>query len=163
MQQGNAYFYPMFRYQKATIADIPALVALRIAFLKEVTHTDVVPMDIKKGLEQYFHTHLVNGDYVNWLALDGDTIVATGGICFYAIPPNFANPTGERAYILNVYTLPDYRRRGISKQIFSKLMQEAKQRGIMQVSLHASPDGVALYRQFGFEPKDNEMVWGRHI
>jgi len=153
----------MFTYQKATIADIPALVALRIEFLKEVTHTDTPPTDIKSGLEQYFHTHLVHGDYVNWLALEGDTIVATGGICFYSIPPNFANPSGHRAYILNVYTLPAYRRRGISKQIFSKLMLEAEQRGIKQVSLHASPDGVALYRQFGFESKDNEMVWGKHL
>lgn len=153
----------MFRYQKAAIAHIPALVALRIEFLKEVTHTDTPPTDITDGLEQYFRTHLPAGDYVNWLALDGDTIVATGGICFYSIPPNFLNSSGDRAYILNVYTLPAYRRRGISKQIFGKLMQEAEQRGIKQVSLHASPDGVALYRQFGFVPKDNEMVWGKHV
>ena len=153
----------MFRYQKAAIADIPTLVALRIEFLKEVTHTDTPPTDIKSGLEQYFLTHILHGDYVNWLALDGDTIVATGGICFYSIPPNFANPSGDRAYILNVYTLPAYRGRGISKQIFGKLMQEAEQRGIEQVSLHASQDGEPLYRQFGFEPKDNEMVWGKHL
>jgi ribosomal protein S18 acetylase RimI-like enzyme len=106
---------------------------------------------------------LQDGDYINWLALDGDKIVSTGGICFNSIPPNFANITGDRAYILNVYTEPQYRRKGISKALFEKLMEEAKQRGVAQVSLHATVDGKPLYELFGFKPKATEMVWGNHI
>ncbi|MCD6011730.1 MAG: GCN5-related N-acetyltransferase [Flavipsychrobacter sp.] len=153
----------MLHYRKAILTDITSLVSLRIEFLKEVMHTDTPANDISAGLEQYFTAHLQQGDYINWLALDGDTIIGTGGICFYSIPPNFFNPSGDRAYILNVYTLPAYRRRGISKEIFSRLMSEAEQRNVRQVSLHATPDGAALYEQFGFKPKGNEMVWGKHI
>ena len=153
----------MLHFRTATLTDIPALVKLRIEFLKEVMQTDTPAADITAGLVEYFSKHLQDSSYINWLALDGNTIVSTGGICFYRLPPNFFNPTGNRAYILNVYTLPAYRRRGISKQLFAKLMLEAGNRDIMQVSLHTSADGKPLYDQFGFYLKDNEMVWGRHV
>ncbi len=153
----------MLHYRKAILTDIPMLVSLRIEFLKEVMHTDTPGNDITAGLEQYFTQHLEQGKYINWLAIDNDRIVGTGGICFYSIPPNFFNPTGDKAYILNVYTLPAYRRKGISKKIFSNLMNEAEARGVLQLSLHATPDGAPLYQQFGFRPKDNEMVWGKQV
>jgi len=153
----------MMHYRKATVDDIPEMVRLRIMFLTEVTQQNDAGAEIAQGLELYFTRHLPDGDYVNWLALDDEVIVSTGGICFYTIPPNFANTTGDRAYILNVYTLPAYRLRGISKQLFGLLMQEATDRNVTQISLHTTADGMGLYEQFGFTPTENEMVWGRHI
>lgn len=153
----------MFQYRKATTEDIPELVRLRIEFLKEVGKTETYHQGIALELETYFKEHLQAGDYVNWLAVQGHTIISTAGICFYTIPPNFMNHTGNRAYILNVYTLPKYRRKGISKQVFSKLMAEVRERKIEQVSLHATKDGEKLYREFGFTPRNNEMIWGLHI
>jgi len=79
------------------------------------------------------------------------------------MPPNLLNASGMRACILNVYTLPSHRRLSIAKHLFSLVMQEATDRNILQASLHTTPDGRALYEQFGFRSKDNEMVWGRHI
>jgi GNAT superfamily N-acetyltransferase len=114
---------------------------------------------LAQGLEQYFSKHLQQGDYINWLALYDDEIIATGGICFYNIPPDFLNATSDSAYILNVYTLPAYRRQGISKHLFEKLIQEAKDRNVAQVYPHTTDDGKALYEQFGFKLKENEMVW----
>jgi GNAT superfamily N-acetyltransferase len=153
----------MFLYRKATIADIPALVTLRIALLTDVMKDHKPSTDITDELTKYFTEQLPGGDYICWIALDADTIVSTAGICFYSFPPNFITTSGQRAYILNVYTLSQYRRRGISRQLFAKLMDEAKDRGIKQVSLHTSEDGRTLYEQFGFTPKHNEMVWGKHV
>lgn len=153
----------MIQYRKATISDIPELIKLRVEFLKEVTHTSEVPDGIEEELMLYFTGHIPAGDYVNWLAEQDGQVISTGGICFYCIPPNFVNVTGNKAYILNVYTVKAFRRNGISKEIFTRLMREAGDRGICQVSLHATKDGRPLYEQFGFEQKNTEMVWGTHI
>lgn len=153
----------MIHYRLATQADMSILATLRIDFLKEVMKITDPPADITANLETYFSVHLQQGDYINWLAVDDNKIVAMAGISFYSLPPNFLNPTGNRAYILNVYTLPGYRRQGISRQLFQHLMDEAASKGIMQVSLHTTQDAAALYSQFGFEYKANEMVWGKHI
>ncbi len=153
----------MLQYRKATIADIPALVQLRIALLKEVMKIDKPSVDITDELVKYFEEHLPKGDYVNWLAIDGDNIVSNNGIFFYDFPPNFITTAGQRAYILNVYTLPQYRRQGTAKILFAKLMEEVTARGIKQASLHTSPNGMTMYAEFGFKAKNNEMVWGQHV
>jgi ribosomal protein S18 acetylase RimI-like enzyme len=153
----------MLQYRKANIADISALVQLRIALLKEVMKIDQPATDITDALVKYFEDHLPKGDYISWLALEGDTIVSTNGMFFYDFPPNFITTVGQRAYILNVYTLPQYRRKGIARILFAKLMEEVAARDIKQVSLHTSPDGMTMYTEFGFKTKGNEMVWGQHI
>src|ERR1043165_8273276 len=102
----------MPQYRKATIADIPDLVQLRIALLTDVMR-HLGETDITAELTKYFTEQMPTGNYICWVATDGPAIVSTAGICFYKFPPNFVATTGERAYILNVYTLPQYRRRGL--------------------------------------------------
>ncbi len=52
--------------------------------------------------------------------------------------------------ILNMYTIPEVRRQGISSMILERLLAEAKSMGISKVALHTSKDGEILYRKFGF-------------
>jgi len=52
--------------------------------------------------------------------------------------------------ILNMYTVPEARRQGVSSMILEQLMAEAKLIGISKVALHTSKDGEILYRKFGF-------------
>lgn len=62
----------------------------------------------------------------------------------------------RRATILNVYTEPDYRRRGIARQIMETMIAWCRQQGFARVSLHASEHGRPLYESLGFEDS-NEM------
>ncbi len=149
----------MIQYREATGDDIPQLVRLRKALLTEVMQLhEPEGTDISESLTQYF-TEQLGSNYICWLATDCDTIVSTGGIFFYDFPPNFFVTSSIRGYILNIYTQPGYRRQGHAHAIFGKLMEESRARRVMQVSLHASPDGRELYGQFGFVARDNEMVW----
>ena len=136
------------------------MIRLRIQFLKEATpDKDTSREDVlATSLENYFARHLVAGDFINWLALDGGAIVATGGICFHAYPPNFSSLGAERAYIMNIFTVPGYRNRGLGARIFEKLMDEAARRGVSMVSLHATDMGRKMYEKFGFEAGESEMM-----
>jgi GNAT superfamily N-acetyltransferase len=40
--------------------------------------------------------------------------------------PAYSNPQGTNAYIMNMYTRPEYRRRGIASKTLDLLVQEAK-------------------------------------
>jgi GNAT superfamily N-acetyltransferase len=150
----------MITYRKAVIADIPQLSDLRLQFLREIyPHADSSGDGVLlENLATYLKEHLSKGDFVNWFAEMDGKVVASAGIIFYNQPPLYHNLEGKVAYILNVYTLPHYRRKGIAKVLFEKIMDEARQRNTGKVSLHASKDGHKLYEQFGFEPGDNEMT-----
>ena len=62
----------------------------------------------------------------------------------------------RRAYVLNMYTEPAHRRRGLAKRVLEAIVVWCREQGFKVVLLHASDAGRPLYRQFGFEPT-NEM------
>lgn len=84
-------------------------------------------------------------------------IVGTGGVSFFQVMPTYHNPTGKKAYIMNMYTHPDYRRRGIAFRMLDILVGEIKKRGIKSISLEATEMGRTLYIKYGFTAMLNEM------
>lgn len=86
--------------------------------------------------------------------LDGKT-AGYGAMVIKQIPGDFGQPFYLEGDILNMYTLPEARRKGIASAILEALLGEAKARGISKVALHTSKDGEKLYREFGF----NEPVY----
>ena len=72
--------------------------------------------------------------------------------------PTFHNPSGEKAYIMNMYTAPDYRRQGIALKTLDILVKDIKSKGITEISLEATDMGRPLYEKYGFVAADNEMT-----
>ena len=70
----------------------------------------------------------------------------------------FSHPTGRRAHLMNVYTKPDYRRKGISKKMVEMIIDEAKENGVTEISLDATEMGRTLYETLGFTASNECMV-----
>jgi ribosomal protein S18 acetylase RimI-like enzyme len=71
-------------------------------------------------------------------------------------PPNVLGPGTRRGNILNVYTSPEYRRRGIGRALVAATIDAARHCGISCVILHATAEGRLLYDSMGFRAS-NEM------
>lgn len=71
--------------------------------------------------------------------------------------PTFHNPSGYKAYIMNMYTSPAYRRRGIAYKILDLLVNEARNKNISCISLEATDMGRPLYEKYGFKKMNSEM------
>jgi len=100
---------------------------------------------------------LASGSYRHWLAIDGAGRAAGGGgVLLSPWPANPHDPCTERAVILNVYTEPNFRRRGVARQVMQAILAWAKARGLRGVNLHASSEGHDLYEALGFA-HTNEM------
>ena len=142
--------------RKAEARDIPQLVALRKRqLLDEGMEPDG---DLADALRDYFAAGLADGSYVCWVAEAGGEIVATGGVCLYTLPPTDRNPTGRTAYIVCMYTQPDYRRRGLATRLLGRVLDEARARGCAVARLHASAQGRALYESLGFTASTGYMA-----
>ncbi len=50
------------------------------------------------------------------------------------------------------------RKNGIASLLFLKLIEEAKQRNLDRVDLHATKDGEPLYRKFGFREPEYKVL-----
>jgi len=100
---------------------------------------------------------MADGKYRHWLALDRNGRVAGGGgVLLSPWPANPLDPCTERAVILNVYTEPEFRRRGVAHLVMEAILAWIKAYGLRGVNLHASPEGRHLYEKLGFEAT-NEM------
>lgn len=96
------------------------------------------------------------------LVMDGDRPVACATLCYYETIPTLSHPTGHRAHMMNVYTVPEARRQGIARQLLTGLIEEARSRGVTEILLDATDAGRPLYESLGFEPNDEGMTVQLH-
>lgn len=71
--------------------------------------------------------------------------------------PTYHNPSGKKAYIMNMYTSPEYRRKGDCVQDIRSVSCGGKRKGITSISLEATTLGRPLYEKYGFINMNNEM------
>lgn len=151
----------MYRFRKAAVNDIDLLVESRIHLLRSaIGEGDPARWDtVKEQVEKYYRESLPQETHIAYLAFCGTDFVGTGGVCFYQILPTYYKPTGKKAYIINMYTAPDYRRRGIAAQILNLLVKESLERGATYISLEATRMGRPLYEKCGFAALHSEMQY----
>ena len=146
-------------YKRATIEDIDILTQTRIEVLKAANKLsdDIDMSEVKKQSYDYYKKALLDGTHIAYLIFEEDRFVGAGGVSFFQIMPTYHNPSGKKAYIMNMYTHPDYRRRGIAYKTLDLLIKDAKSRGITAISLEATDMGRPLYEKYGFVQMRNEM------
>lgn len=149
------------KYRRSTIDDTEVLVNFRVRFLNELyTHPDNDETEIvKKSLREYFSKAISSNDFIAWLAEYKGKVIATSGMVVWRMPARYHGlESGRLGYILNMYTIPEARKKGICTQLLNELIKEAKSLGLTYVHLHSSEDGINIYRKVGFvEPEQIEL------
>lgn len=149
----------IFDYKKATIEDIDELVRTRIVVLRAANKlSDDVDMSVvERETRAYYKRALETGEHIAYLVYDNGVFIGTGGVSFYQVMPTYHNPSGKKAYIMNMYTAPEYRRRGIAFHTLDLLVKDAKEIGVSQIALEETDMGQPLYERYGFKKPENEM------
>ena len=139
-------------YHKAGINDVSSIVDNRILFALELSDpTSEAPIQaLRQGLNAYFLKATTNNSCISFIAKAGDQVAGIGSMHVREMPGNFKNPSGKWGYIMNMYTLPAHRRKGICKGILAHLVEEGKKMGITAFELHATAEGEMVYKQNGF-------------
>jgi len=150
----------MIKYRKANINDVAILANIRSIFLMEANDitSEIERNNVEIAIKQYFESALENDSFVAWLAVSENNIIATSGLSFSVVPPSFKCLDGKVAYIMNMYTIPDYRKQGIGTELLKRTIKEAIKRGYKRVTLHATDMGRTLYEKNGFKAINGYMV-----
>ncbi|MDP4178546.1 MAG: GNAT family N-acetyltransferase [Bacillota bacterium] len=144
-------------YRKLIQNDLDIFIEMRINQLQEEGAQPT--LDLKPYLYEYYTKHLDDGTFVSWLAIDNKKIAATSGISFVEKPPYYSNPYGKIGLLSSMYTLKEYRRKGIAKELLGRVVSEAKDYGCGTVQITASDMGVLLYTEYGFKKNGNFMQY----
>lgn len=155
----------IYDYKKASIEDIDELVRTRIIVLRAANQlSEAADMSVvEKESYEYYRRALVTGEHTAYLVYDNGNFIGAGGVSFYQVMPTYHNPSGKKAYIMNMYTASEYRRQGIAYKTLGLLVEEAGKRGISQIVLEATDMGRSLYEKYGFVPMKDEMELGLNV
>ena len=144
-------------YRKLTEQELDLFIEMRIAQLREEGAKEEI--DLAPALKEYYHRHMADDTFVSWIALDNGTIIGTSGMSIVEKPPYFGCPSGKIGLLSSMFTRMEYRRKGIAKELLSRVVDEARKRGCGTVQITASDMGVFLYSSFGFTKNDHFMQY----
>lgn len=144
-------------YQKLTAKELDIFIGMRINQLREEGAKEDI--DLRPALREYYQRHMADDTFVSWLALDSGKIIGTSGMSIVEKPPYFGCPSGRIGLLSSMFTDKAYRRQGIAKELLSRVVNEARERGCGTVQITASDMGVLLYTNFGFTKNNNFMQY----
>lgn len=136
----------------AEIDDIEELSKLRILQQKDDWQEEYPNKDeeLYVNTKKYLEEHL-NNDIFIFIERQDEKIVATCGIQIIQYMPQCVE-SGLEGYICDVFTLEEYRRKGIQTRLIDECLNFSKDRGLIKIRISTdSEDGISLYKKFGFE------------
>jgi GNAT superfamily N-acetyltransferase len=136
-----------------TGADLDLVVRHRKEMFREMGRPDEELVAMSAGFRPWLEPRLRDGTYFGWLFELDARPVAGVGMMVLDWPPHPYHPAdSRRAYILNMFVEPEHRGKGFATALMEKARDEARQRGITFMVLHASPQGRPLYEKPGWKP-----------
>jgi len=143
----------LYTIRQATLEDTEIIVQHRRGMFVDIGFPDDDTMQQKMAeFHPWLKTKMTAQEYLAWLAIAGDQVVAGLGLWLIEWPPHLIGLSRQRGYILNVYTHPDHRRQGLARKLTRTAVGWCAKHGIDFVFLHASPQGRLVYEGLGFQP-----------
>jgi len=147
-----------FHIRKGTPRDLPIVMRHRRQMFFDMGFTDEnLLKKMERSAKPFFRNRLRNGTYKAWFIENGNgEVVAGGGIIIFDYHASPRDPTPKRPMIVNMYTEPKYRRKGLARMLMTTMIAWCREQKFGAIALHASKFGKPLYESLGFE-QTNEM------
>jgi GNAT superfamily N-acetyltransferase len=153
-----------YTIRRATTDDVETLVRLRHAMQGEMDHSHEIatPDEIVGEMRDYFSQQLTGNHFAAFIAEAGSQVIGTGGVVVFDVPPSPSNPSGAEGYVMNMYTVPEWRGRGVGHALVDAIVKHAYGEGARRMWLRTSDDGESVYERFGFRKRDHYMQMWLH-
>ena len=150
---------PDYKIRLATIDDADIIARHRAAMFFDMGYFDEQEARvIEANSLPILREMLMSGEYRGWLVELEGQIVAGGGMILRRLLPRLGSISGgQEAYILNMFTDREHRRKNLARQLMQVMIDWCQENKIGRVSLHTSDAGRPLYESLGFGAT-NEMM-----
>ncbi len=147
-----------YHIRPAMAQDLEVVLHHRRRMFEDMGFTDPQALDAMLAISTpLIMRGLTDGTYRGWMVeTSGGVVVAGGGVITLQFLPHPIDSRSHRAWVVNMFTEPEHRRRGLARQLMQTIVNWCRAEGMRFLYLHASGDGRSLYESMGFQPT-NEM------
>ena len=142
--------------REITPADVETIARMRVQMLDEVTD-EPLPWQLEGSVRRFVWRHMQDRTCLGVVAEDEGRIIADAVIYLFETMPDEVNVRGLTAMLYNVYTLPEYRGRGIMGQMLPEVIRLAREAGAVELKMTAEKKAIPLYERMGFHVNDDAM------
>ena len=142
--------------REAVIDDVDELVRLRCELWNAVGEPTPTP-ELIEATRSYFSRHVGSKNFITLVLHSGTEIISVGTVHCFERLPYAGNLSGKEFYLLNMYTRPQYERRGYASKIIDNFRRLAQEQKVGRIWLHASNIGRPVYERAGYISRDGEM------
>ncbi|MDE7288956.1 MAG: GNAT family N-acetyltransferase [Oscillospiraceae bacterium] len=137
-------------------SDIDTLIKFRFFYQTDIAGklTDEQTEKLNAQLPAYFEKHIGN-DLTAYLAEVDGKVAATIFMVRLEKPASVHFLSGKTCYLMNVYTVKEYRCMGIASMLLDRLIADARAEEITCIDLSATEMGKPLYLKKGFIERGN--------
>ena len=142
--------------REITPADVEIIARMRVQMLDEVTD-EPLPWQLEGSVRRFVWKHMQDNTCLGVVAEDEGKVIADAVIYLFETMPDEVNVRGLTAMLYNVYTLPEYRGRGIMAQMLPEVIRLAREAGAVELKMTAEKKAIPLYERMGFHVNDDAM------
>lgn len=171
--QINAPGADEFVVRRAAVNDARIIAQHRARMFQDMGEISSAAFDgFLKASQEWTERALATGEYAGWLAVRKEkleAVIGGAGAQLRQVPPHPCRPPrdgmfaqGRHAIVLNVFTEPEWRRRGVGQALMEEVLRWARAEKLDRLVLHASDQARSLYERMGFIAT-NEMRFGGEL
>ena len=142
--------------REITPQDVETIARMRVQMLDEVTD-EPLPWQLEGSVRRFVWKHMQDRTCLGVVAEDEGRVIADAVIYLFETMPDEVNVRGLTAMLYNVYTLPEYRGRGIMAQMLPEVIRLAREAGAVELKMTAEKKAIPLYERMGFHVNDDAM------
>ena len=142
--------------REITPADVETIARMRVQMLDEITD-EPLPWQLEGSVRRFVWKHMQDNTCLGVVAEDEGMVIADAVIYLFETMPDEVNVRGLTAMLYNVYTLPEYRGRGIMAQMLPEVIRLAREAGAVELKMTAEKKAIPLYERMGFHVNDDAM------
>lgn len=131
--------------------DLDLVCRHRYEMFKASGRGDEILVPMTEHFRVWLCRHLADESYFGWIVEEDGRPVAGLGMMAIDWPPHPSHPTQDkRGYVLNVFVEPEWRGKGLARELMRTATDEARRRGLRHLVLHATRQGRPLYDKLGW-------------
>ena len=145
--------------KRAEIKDLPIVVKMKMEMFHEVGSINLLRDGAEEIIKDVYGNLYREDKCCHYIIYENSVAVAIGGAVIKEDVPFCFFKTPYYGYVIDVYCIPEKRKKGYATQIMKSLIEWLETKGCHSIKLKSSETGRVMYEKFGFYDSGEMEKW----